>query len=533
MNDAPEPSLGADVAMNQFLSGMLQEQRGDFAGASAALHHAYLIDPHSPTLLRALSRAALHAGDVESAVRYAGDGITLDPHDARLRYLRASIFQALGHDDQAVPDLEAAVESDTSESDYSLALARQYERLEKLDQARENYELAFRHTDPDPDDELRYALLLGRMGDSKNAMPVLDRLREGSDNPRIELTWAWVADDVGRHADAVPVFEKHLKERPDDRLVRRRLINALVDLNRTQEAVPHAEGLYNAGHDLSDARLLATLYLRLNQNDKARDLALDVNKNHPNDWNAAGFSVALLGRAKEQGKAIELAKKTTELHPNSYRSWMLYAGALSQADRQPDAVRALEKGQTFLPDSAAALLELGRAYTDAGETARAESLLVQALDQGADTAATWYDIASAREKAKDFTGAETAIQEVLRLQPDNAQALNFLGYLYADYNRKADEAVPLLKKALTLDPENGFIMDSLGWAYYRIGSLDSARVELEQAIQTSGEDPTILEHLGDVYAAMKRVPEAKARYRRSLEIKPDNPPLKAKLEKLR
>jgi Tfp pilus assembly protein PilF len=212
---------------------------------------------------------------------------------------------------------------------------------------------------------------------------------------------------------------------------------------------------------------------------------------------------------------------------------MLYAGALSQADRQPDAVRALEKGQTFLPDSAAALLELGRAYTDAGQTTRAESLLVQALDQGADTAATWYDIASAREKAKDFTGAETAIQKVLLLQPDNAQALNFLGYLYADYNRKADEAVPLLKKALALDPENGFIMDSLGWAYYRIGSLDSARVELEQAIQASGEDPTILEHLGDVYAAMKRMPEAKARYRRSLEIKPDNPPLKAKLEKLR
>jgi predicted Zn-dependent protease len=76
-------------------------------------------------------------------------------------------------------------------------------------------------------------------------------------------------------------------------------------------------------------------------------------------------------------------------------------------------------------------------------------------------------------------------------------------------------------------------MDSLGWAYYRVGSLDSARVELEAAIKASGEDPTILEHLGDVYAALNQVPEAKARYRRSLELKPDNPPLRAKLEKLR
>src|SRR5262249_22946614 len=95
-NDAPQPTPGAAAGLSQILICMLQEQRGDFAGASAALHHAYLIDPHSPTLLRSLSRASLHAGDVESAVRYASDGIPLDPHDARLRCLRASIYQALG-----------------------------------------------------------------------------------------------------------------------------------------------------------------------------------------------------------------------------------------------------------------------------------------------------------------------------------------------------------------------------------------------------------------------------------------------------
>jgi tetratricopeptide (TPR) repeat protein len=534
LDDTQPPRLGGGMAMSQFLDGMLQEQRGDFAGAAVALHHAYLIDPHSTTLLRALSRSALHAGDVESAVRYASDGIRLDPTDARLRFLRGSIYQALRQDDKALTDFQAAVENDTTTADFALALGRQYEKLDHLPEARESYELAFRHADPDPDDELRLAVLMGRMGDSKAAMPILDRLHEENpDNPSINLTWAWVADDLGRHQDAIPVFQQHLKDRPDDRLVRRRLINSLVDVDRAREAVPHAEGLYHSGGDLSDARLLATLYLRLEESDKARDLALDVDHRHPNDWNASSFAVALLGRAKEDDKAIELAKKTTQTAPRDYRSWMLYAAALSQAERPADAVAALERSQAILPDSTVALVELGRAYTDAGQTARAESLLVRAMEQGADTVVTWYDIASAREKAKDFAGAETAIGEVLKRQPDNSQALNFLGYLYADYNKKADQAVPLLKRALALDPENGFIMDSLGWAYYRIGSLDSARVELEQAIKASGEDPTILEHLGDVYVAMRLVPEAKARYRRALEIKPDNPPLRAKLEKLR
>ena len=534
VDDTERTRLGADMAMSQFLSGMLQESRGDFAGASVALHHAYLIDPHSPTLLRALSRAALHAGDVESAVRYASDGLRLDPTDARLRFLRGSIYQALRQDDKALADFQAAVLNDTSNADFSLALGRQYEKLERLPEARESYELAFRHQDADPDDELRLAVLMGRMGDSKGAMPILDRLHEENpDNEQINLTWAWVADDLGRHKEAIPVFEQHLTARPDDRLVRRRLINSLVDVERTKDALPHAEGLYRSSGDLSDARLLATLYLRTGQKDKARDLALDLDKRHPNDWNAASFSIALLGRANEEDKALEIAKRTTETAPKDYRSWMLYAGALSQAERNADAVVALQKSEAILPDSAGALAEVGRAYTEAGQTARAESLLVRSLEQGADTVVTWYDIASAREKAKDFAGSEAAIQEVLKRQPDNAQALNFLGYLYADYNKKADQAVPLLKKALALDPENGFIMDSLGWAYYRTGSLDSARVELEQAIKASGEDPTILEHLGDVYVALNQVAEAKARYRRSLELKPDNPPLKAKLEKLR
>src|SRR5262249_5820976 len=128
--------LGGAEAMNQFLDGMLQEQRGDFSGASVALHHAYLIDPHSATLLRALSRAALHAGDVESAVRYASDGLTLDPDDARLRFLRGSIYQALRQDDKAIADFQQAVKSDSTDADIAMALGREYEKLDKLDEAR-------------------------------------------------------------------------------------------------------------------------------------------------------------------------------------------------------------------------------------------------------------------------------------------------------------------------------------------------------------------------------------------------------------
>jgi len=529
------PRLGGDTAMQQFLYGILAEARGDARGSAEALRYAYLVDPDSPTLLRVLSRAALHAGDTETAIRFATKGLELDPHNARLRFLRASIYQALGQNESALPDLEEAASADSSNGDYALAVARQYERLNKLEAAREAYERAFRHYDPEPDDEMRLAVILGRLGRVKEAMPILDRLREENpDQPGVALTWAWIADDMGRHDEAAPVFAKHLEAHPDDRLVRRRLIHSLITQGKSREALPHARALYARSGDLSDARVLAALQLRLEEYGQARDLALEVShRGGRGDYDAASFAVSLLSRAKESGRAVALAKSTTDTAPRDYRAWLLYADALSDADKRGDAGRALDRAQGVLPDSAGALTALGRAYVEVSNTARAESLFQRALDRGADTAATWYDIATARERAKDVDGAERAIQEVLRRQPDNSQALNFLGYLYADYNHKVQEAVPLLRRALELDPDNGFIMDSLGWAYYRIGSLDSAKVELQQALRASGEDPTILEHLGDVFAAMNQVQAARAQYRRALELKPENPPLRAKLEKLR
>jgi Flp pilus assembly protein TadD len=169
----------------------------------------------------------------------------------------------------------------------------------------------------------------------------------------------------------------------------------------------------------------------------------------------------------------------------------------------------------------------------ASDYARAETLFTRALTLGADSAAAWYEIASARERRKDVRGAEAAVSRVLALQPENPQALNFLGYLYADYNRNLDQAVKLLRHALALDPKSWYIMDSLGWAYYRLGDLDSARIHLERAVAGGGEDPTILEHLGDVYAALREPAEAKQRYRRALELGPeDQEALKEKLRKL-
>jgi Tfp pilus assembly protein PilF len=125
------------------------------------------------------------------------------------------------------------------------------------------------------------------------------------------------------------------------------------------------------------------------------------------------------------------------------------------------------------------------------------------------------------------------VRDVLRREPDNPAALNFLGYLWADHGRHLDQAVEMIARALAQDPDNGAFIDSLGWAYYRQGRLAEARVQLERAARLTHGDAVVLEHLGDVYNELRLNELAKEQYRLSLAADPDNSRVQAKLDALR
>ena len=175
---------------------------------------------------------------------------------------------------------------------------------------------------------------------------------------------------------------------------------------------------------------------------------------------------------------------------------------------------------------------LGRTYESANRLRDAERVWREAAQKFPGVDGLVFDLALCREKLGDLEGAETAVRDVLAREPANPTALNFLGYLLADHNRKLSEAVGLIQQALAIDPNNGAYLDSLGWAYYRLGRLSDARVQLERAILLA-DDPVIHEHLGDVYKGMRLNDLARAQYRLSLASDAANPRVKAKLSRIR
>jgi len=283
--------------------------------------------------------------------------------------------------------------------------------------------------------------------------------------------------------------------------------------------------------------VLASLYLTQKQDAAAVEVVRTLRKHLPGQIETTAFAVAVLLNVGREEEARAQADQLTRELPGDARAWMIAAEAWAARDTEGkwsrEADQRYAKAEAVLADSLGARTELARSYTRTSRFDRAEALLERALESDGKNPRLWLELAFARERRKDVPGAEQAARQSLDLEPRNGQALNFLGYLYADYKVKVDQAVPLIEQALALDPDNPYYIDSLGWAYYRLGRLEDARGQLEKAIALGGDEPEVLEHLGDVYVALARKDDAKSLYQKALQLDPTKQSLSRKLEALR
>ena len=159
----------------------------------------------------------------------------------------------------------------------------------------------------------------------------------------------------------------------------------------------------------------------------------------------------------------------------------------------------------------------GRALFDAGDRAGGVAVLEEAAKAFPKDTPTLYALADIYRDADRGTDAETALRQVLVLEPTNPNALNYLGYLLAMRGDKLDEAVQLVRKALEAEPDNGAYLDSLGWAHFKRGDLAEAEKYLGAAAQRMPTNSEVQDHLGDVFARRGRVDDAIAAWNKALD----------------
>jgi len=524
--------LSGMTASGSYLAARHAGQMRDAAAAAAYYRVALKHDPKNTDLLDRTFLSLVVGGDIDDSVRYAERVVQLDKND-RVAQLVLGVH-ALKHKQYAA--------------------------------ARHNLAQSIRGPITDLTATLLSAWSLAGAGESKAAVAAIDRL-SGPDWYAIfkELHAGMIADLAGNKKEAGKRFEHAYKLDPtalrvvqayaswlsrnastkealavfaefDKALPRHPLVVDAMNKLKAGEKLPPligtaqagaAEALYGLGASLGrrGGEDLGLVYLQL---------ALFLEPNHP---------LALLSLADlyESLKKPELAIKAYErVPPNSplHRNAAIQmASNLDTLDRSVEAERHLDALIKDHPDDLEAIVALGnveRGHKKFAECANTYSKAVALVPHP--EKANWvlfYFRGICYERSHQWPKAEADLKKALELFPEQPHVLNYLGYSWVDQGVHLDEGMDMIKRAVQQRPDDGYIVDSLGWAYYRVGNYDEAVKQLERAIELKPEDPTINDHLGDAYWRVGRTLEAHFQWAHARDLKPDPedlPKIEAKLK---
>jgi tetratricopeptide (TPR) repeat protein len=338
----------------------------------------------------------------------------------------------------------------------------------------------------------------------------------------------WLSRNKG-DAAATAVYENF-----DKKLARHPLVvEALRETRAGKKLAPlvdsaqagAAEALYGIGASLTrrGGEDLALVYLQL---------ALYLRPHHALALLSLGD---LYESVKKPQMAVNVYERVPANSPLKRNAQIQLATDLDAVDRSEEALKILRTVISEDPKDIEAIVALGNIERARKKFEDCAGTYTKAIEANEDQKPNWvlhYFRGICEERSKQWPKAEADLKKALSLQPEQAHVLNYLGYSWVDQGINLDEGMAMIRRAVEQRPDDGFIVDSLGWAYYRIGDYDNAVKNLERAIELKPEDPTINDHLGDAYWRVGRTLEARFQWQHAKDLKPEPeelPKIEAKL----
>lgn len=366
------------------------------------------------------------------------------------------------------------------------------------------------------------ALLLQQDGRPQEALHLLEDNSASKHDVAPLLLRARLLQSMKRSDEALPLLKAGIKEHPDDKRVHLAYARLLVEQNRLEDAKAEFSALVEQFPDDDDLRFsLALVCLEAQAWDEAK-VYLQELVERDSHVDSAHFN---LGRLAEEQKDPETALKEyalvgpgNDFLPAQLRSTEI----LLDQKRYDDASRRLAETRDRQPDYAIQLYLIeAEGLSNRDQVDRAWSVIQQGIKQFPDDLNLLYTRSMLAEKRNDLAQMEQDLRLIIQREPDNAMALNALGYTLADRTTRYSEARDLIQKAHSLNPDDPAILDSLGWVNYRLGNLSEAETYLRKALERF-PDHEVAAHLGEVLWAQGKQSEARKVWATALQSQPDS-----------
>ena len=528
------PRYSSEEALRHYGAARLFEENGDGGAALGEYYRILISEPDAVEVLVRASELTARLGDTGRSLELAERALRAEPDNPRALWLRGSALFNQGRAPESLGDLERASALDTSKVEYARSLARAAESQERIDLVAIAYHRVVEMDWEDDESWFQLAAAEARLGHFEQARWALDEATDDrSDRPGAKFLEGWIDEGLGRRDAAIAAYGEHLKSHPSDQLTRSRLVHLLAAEGRWGEALPHARRVSEEAPGSIDAlEDVAEISLRAGRRDEAEHALDAMNRLAPDSPDVLSRRMDVLVRNKRAPDALEIAHEWAQRHPGNLRGALAEARAQAVVGPPARAIEVATRLVALAPDSLAPRILLGKIYQTQKRWDDALGVWNETLRRFPDQVGVTLDLAFCHQERGDTTRSEQVVRDLLRRRPDEAEALNFLGYLLAEANRNLDEALALIRRALDFQPENGAYVDSMGWVLFRLGRYAEARKELERAADLTGGDAVVLEHLGDVYRALELTALAREQYRKALAADRGNTRVRTKLDRL-
>jgi tetratricopeptide (TPR) repeat protein len=402
---------------------------------------------------------------------------------------------------KAIAAFRKAVEEDSENLDAVRGLAQNLLNDGQYEAALEQYKMVSEADPQDAQTFMHLAEIYRRNGKYDQALDALKHAQSVvSDSQEINYNIAVVYDALGRFDDAALIIQDLLNksvkpggnytppERNNRAIFIERLGNIYKEQNKTKEAVDTFRQMIPLGDENAS---------------RAYQEIIDTYRD-----------------AKQWPQATAVAEEAAKKLPNDRMLQLTLAGQEADSGKPDEAIARVKAMLKGTADDREIYIALAQMQSRLKRWKEAEESIAKAIElspKSEDKNYAMFVAGSIYERQKKYEQAETYFRKVVQDDPRNATALNYLGYMLADRGNHLEEALGFVRRAVALDPQNGAFLDSLGWAYFKMGKMELAEENLRKAADRMASDPTVHDHLGDLYQQTGRLKQAVMQWERSLE----------------